>query len=75
MVKTAAAARINSKKEKRYFANAESLDKCVTKIRQKKGKIVLTQGVFDLIHEGHAKYLEIAKSYGDYLIVGLDSDK
>jgi D-glycero-beta-D-manno-heptose 1-phosphate adenylyltransferase len=75
MVKTAAAARINSKKEKRYFANAESLDKCVTKIRQKKGKIVLTQGVFDLIHEGHAKYLEIAKSYGDYLIGGLDSDK
>ena len=37
-------------------------------------KIVLTQGVYDLIHEGHARYLEAARSYGDVLIVGVDSD-
>lgn len=38
-------------------------------------KVVLTQGVYDLIHEGHARYLEMAKSYGDVLIVGADSDE
>ncbi|MDQ5952194.1 MAG: hypothetical protein QG626_321 [Patescibacteria group bacterium] len=38
-------------------------------------KIVLTQGVYDLIHEGHAAYLEKARSYGDILIVAVDSDE
>jgi rfaE bifunctional protein nucleotidyltransferase chain/domain len=35
----------------------------------------LTQGVYDLIHEGHAAYLEAAKAQGDVLIVGVDSDE
>jgi len=38
-------------------------------------KIVLTQGSYDLVHIGHARYLETAKKYGDILIVGVDSDK
>ncbi len=38
-------------------------------------KTVLTQGVWDLIHEGHALYMEKSKSYGDILIVGVDSDE
>lgn len=38
-------------------------------------KIVLTQGAFDMVHIGHARYLENAKSHGDILIVGLDSDE
>ena len=38
-------------------------------------KIVLTQGSYDLIHIGHARYLEEAKRHGDLLIVGLDSDQ
>jgi len=37
-------------------------------------KIVFTNGCFDILHVGHVKYLEIAKSYGDMLIVGLNSD-
>jgi len=37
-------------------------------------KIVLTSGSWDMIHEGHALYLETARSYGDLLIVGVDSD-
>jgi D-beta-D-heptose 7-phosphate kinase/D-beta-D-heptose 1-phosphate adenosyltransferase len=42
---------------------------------QKAGKkVVLTQGVYDLIHEGHAAYLEKARAYGDLLVVGVDSD-
>jgi D-glycero-beta-D-manno-heptose 1-phosphate adenylyltransferase len=37
-------------------------------------KIVLTQGSYDLVHIGHARYLEAAKKKGDILIVGIDSD-
>ena len=37
-------------------------------------KIVLTNGCFDLIHTGHTRYLSKAKSYGDLLIVAVNSD-
>ncbi len=37
-------------------------------------KIVFTNGCFDILHVGHVKYLQIAKSFGDILIVGLNSD-
>lgn len=48
----------------------------VTKNLQDSGfKIVLTQGVYDLIHEGHGKYLARAKEQGDILIVGVDTDE
>ena len=36
--------------------------------------IVFTNGVFDLLHPGHVKYLQDARSLGDVLIVGLNSD-
>jgi D-beta-D-heptose 7-phosphate kinase / D-beta-D-heptose 1-phosphate adenosyltransferase len=38
-------------------------------------KIVFTNGCFDIVHTGHIKYLEKSKSYGDILIVGLNSDR
>src|SRR5688572_3071996 len=38
-------------------------------------KVVLTQGTYDLVHIGHARYFQKAKSYGDFLIVGVDSDE
>jgi rfaE bifunctional protein nucleotidyltransferase chain/domain len=37
-------------------------------------KIVFTNGCFDLLHPGHVKLLEQAKSLGDTLIVGINSD-
>ena len=37
-------------------------------------KIVFTNGCFDLIHTGHTRYLEKAKSFGDILIVAINSD-
>jgi len=42
--------------------------------QMKHQKIVFTNGCFDILHVGHVKYLETAKSYGDMLIVGLNSD-
>ena len=44
------------------------------KFKAKGKKIVFTNGCFDLLHIGHIKYLETAKSYGDILILGLNSD-
>lgn len=38
-------------------------------------KIVFTNGCFDVLHVGHLKCLKTAKSYGDVLVVGLNSDK
>jgi D-beta-D-heptose 7-phosphate kinase/D-beta-D-heptose 1-phosphate adenosyltransferase len=59
----------------RYISDFKQLTKTVESLRFLGNKIVLTQGVYDLIHEGHARYLEIAKSYGDILIIGVDSDE
>ena len=38
-------------------------------------KIIFTNGCFDLLHAGHVRYLETAKSFGDVLILGLNSDR
>ena len=37
--------------------------------------MVFSNGCFDILHVGHVKYLEEAKSYGDVLILGLNSDE
>jgi D-glycero-beta-D-manno-heptose 1-phosphate adenylyltransferase len=44
-------------------------------LRQQGKKIVFTNGCFDLIHPGHIQYLRQARSLGDCLIVGLNSDR
>ena len=43
--------------------------------RQARGeRIVTTNGVFDLLHVGHVRYLQQARSLGDVLVVGVNSD-
>jgi rfaE bifunctional protein nucleotidyltransferase chain/domain len=37
-------------------------------------KIVFTNGCFDIIHTGHTRYLAIARSFGDLLVVAVNSD-
>jgi len=44
------------------------------RLRQGGKRLVLTNGCFDLLHVGHIRYLKEAKSLGDLLIVGVNSD-
>ena len=44
------------------------------RVRRRGKRIVFTNGVFDILHRGHVEYLAKAKSFGDVLIVGLNSD-
>src|SRR5262245_66466758 len=39
------------------------------------GRVVFTNGVFDLLHPGHVRYLAEARGLGDLLIVGINSDR
>jgi D-beta-D-heptose 7-phosphate kinase/D-beta-D-heptose 1-phosphate adenosyltransferase len=43
-------------------------------LRNQKKKIVFTNGVFDILHRGHVDYLRKAKSLGDVLVVGMNTD-
>lgn len=52
----------------------QEIDEIAKECRLKKQKIVFTNGCFDILHYGHVSYLEDAKSCGDLLIVGLNSD-
>jgi D-glycero-beta-D-manno-heptose 1-phosphate adenylyltransferase len=72
-VKNILAAGVNLKD--RFIPDYKELKDVVETLKKMGYKIVLTQGVYDMIHEGHAKYLERALSYGDILIVGVDSDE
>lgn len=43
-------------------------------LRRARQRVVFTNGVFDLLHPGHVRYLRDARRLGDALIVGLNSD-
>ena len=43
--------------------------------RDKRLRVVLANGSFDVLHAGHVRYLEGAKSLGDLLLVGVNSDE
>ncbi|VFP84203.1 Bifunctional protein HldE [Candidatus Erwinia haradaeae] len=54
--------------------NEEQLLFMVQKARERGEKIVMTNGVFDLLHAGHVSYLANARKLGDRLIVAVNSD-
>ena len=45
------------------------------RIRARGGTVVFTNGVFDLLHPGHVRYLRDARALGDALIVAINSDR
>jgi D-beta-D-heptose 7-phosphate kinase/D-beta-D-heptose 1-phosphate adenosyltransferase len=57
-----------------HIKTFKEIDAVVKRYKAQGKKVVFTNGCFDILHVGHVKYLQIAKSFGDVLIVGLNSD-
>ena len=57
-----------------HIKSFEEIKVLVERYKKRGKKIVFTNGCFDILHVGHVKYLQVAKSFGDLLIVGLNSD-
>jgi len=55
--------------------NREEIVERVTAEKARGRTVVLTNGCFDVLHAGHVRYLEGARTLGDVLVVGINSDK
>ena len=53
----------------------EKIEELLKLLRSQNKVIVATNGCFDILHVGHVRYLKKSKSFGDVLIVGLNSGK
>lgn len=54
--------------------NLPQIVNAIKKLKQENKKIVFTNGCFDILHAGHINYLSKARSLGNALIIGLNSD-
>ena len=59
---------------KQKIKERKELTKIIKILKAKGKRIVFTNGCFDLLHIGHVRYLEKAKTLGDILVVGVNSD-
>lgn len=59
--------------EKKIWERGALAGECA-RLRAAGRKIVFTNGCFDLVHAGHATYLQFAREQGDVLVVGLNTD-
>lgn len=50
------------------------IESALAPLRAQKKKIVFTNGVFDLLHVGHVRYLQEARKLGDALFIGVNAD-
>jgi rfaE bifunctional protein nucleotidyltransferase chain/domain len=55
-------------------ADWEAAARWVRSLKAQGQKVVFTNGCFDLLHPGHVAYLEAARSLGDALVVGVNTD-
>jgi D-beta-D-heptose 7-phosphate kinase/D-beta-D-heptose 1-phosphate adenosyltransferase len=53
----------------------EVLGDRVASIKKQQGRLVFTNGCFDLLHVGHVRYLQAARAEGDVLLVAINSDR
>jgi D-beta-D-heptose 7-phosphate kinase/D-beta-D-heptose 1-phosphate adenosyltransferase len=65
---------LNKSNSYSHIKSFEEIKLLAKNLHTKGKKIVFTNGCFDILHAGHVKYLEEAKSYGDILILGLNAD-
>ncbi len=57
-----------------HIKTKKEIEKISQRLILQNKKIVFTNGCFDILHRGHVSYLNVAKSFGDILILGLNSD-
>jgi len=57
-----------------HIKTFDEIERIVKRAKEQGQRVVFTNGCFDILHVGHVKYLQEAKSFGDILIVGLNSD-
>jgi len=58
----------------RKIKTYDELRQAAEQLRAQGKKIVFVSGTFDILHAGHAKFLDFAKSHGDVLVVSLGQD-
>ena len=56
------------------IVNREQLKKELDRLRSKGKRVVFTNGCFDILHVGHARYLKEARKIGDVLVLAVNSD-
>ncbi len=59
---------------RRKILTWEELGRTVSALKAEGKRVVFTNGCFDLLHIGHARYLRQARELGDYLVIGLNDD-
>lgn len=59
----------------RYVKDYEEIKRYADSLKSLNQRVVYTLGVWDLVHIGHCRYFEKAKSLGDVLIVGVETDQ
>ena len=66
---------LNKSTSDEHIKTFDEIKDLVIDLKKRGKKIVFTNGCFDILHVGHVKYLEEAKSFGDVLILGLNADE
>ncbi len=66
---------LNQGQSESKIKSFEQVERIAKRLKEQKRKIVFTNGCFDILHRGHATYLQKAKELGDILILGLNSDE
>ena len=66
---------LNKSSSEVHIKTLQEITDISKELQLNKKKVVFTNGCFDILHVGHISYLEKAKSFGDVLIVGLNSDE
>lgn len=57
------------------IATVEAVERSIAEWRRAGERVVFTNGVFDILHPGHLRYLQAARGEGDRLVVAVNSDR
>ena len=58
-----------------FLKTAVETRRWIADLQRQDRRVVFTNGVFDLLHPGHIRYLSAARQRGDALVVGINSDR